>query len=201
LRPISPGRFEGDDVTALAARHLITATEFDRMAEAGIFAPDERLELLEGEIIEMSPIGFQHAVVVRRLINLLARLLHEDEAIVDAQNPVGLGDLSEPQPDVVLYRPRSDFYAMAHPGPEDVLLLIEVADTSLAYDREVKLPIYAHHRIAEVWIADLRGKAVEVYRNPGRDGYAQTERLADPGSALSPRALPRLRLTVEQVVG
>ena len=188
-------------MTVLAPRHLITAAEFDRMAEADVFAPGERLELIEGEIVEMSPIGLQHAVVVRRLINLLTRILGEDEALVDAQNPIVLGDLSEPQPDIALFRSRADFYADAHPRPEDVLLLIEVADTSLAYDREIKLPIYASARIPEVWIADLRGAAVEVHRDPASAGYADVQRLEGPDSVLTPRLLPQLSLTVEQIVG
>ncbi len=188
-------------MTVLAPRHLITAVEFDRMAEADVFAPGARLELIEGEIVEMSPIGLQHAVVVRRLINLLTRMLGEDEALVDAQNPIVLGDLSEPQPDIALFKSRADFYADAHPRPEDVLLLIEVADTSLAYDREVKLPIYARARIPEVWIADLKGSTVEVHRDPGPTGFEDVQRFANPDSALSPGLLPRLSLRVEQIVG
>lgn len=188
-------------MTALLARHLISTAEYDRMAAAGIFAPGQRLELIEGEIVEMSPIGFLHAVVVRRLNNLLTRLLRQDEALVDAQNPIVLGDLSEPQPDLVLLEPRDDFYADAHPGPEHVLLLVEVADTSLRFDREVKLPIYARHLIPEVWIVDLQGKAVETFREPGPAGYERRRRLTDPAAALSPLRLPRLQLTVEQVLG
>lgn len=188
-------------MTVLAAKRLITASEFTEMCEAGVFREDERLELIEGEIIEMSPIGKRHAAAVRRLLNLLARRLGEDEALVDAQDPVVLGDLSEPQPDLALLRPSPDFYAGEHPKPEDILLLIEVADTTLAYDREVKIPIYARYGVPEVWIADLNGAAVEVYRQPEADGYAEVERLEDPRAIVSPRLLPRLRLRVKALVG
>jgi Uma2 family endonuclease len=188
-------------VTVLAARRLITASEFTQMCEAGVFREDDRLELIEGEIIEMSPIGKRHAAAVRRLINLLTRRLGEDEALVDAQDPVVLGDISEPQPDLALLRPSPSFYAEAHPGPGDILLLIEVADSSLAYDREVKVPTYARYGVPEVWIADLGGAAVEVYRQPAADGYGSVERLDEPDAVVSPRLLPQLRLRVSSLVG
>ncbi len=188
-------------MTVLAAKRLITASEFTQMCEAGVFREDDRLELIEGEIIEMSPIGKRHAAAVRRLINLLARQLGEDEALVDAQDPVVLGDISEPQPDLTLLRPSPDFYASEHPRPGDILLLIEVADTSLAYDREVKVPIYARYGVPEVWVADLGGAAVEVYRQPVADGYSRVERLDDPEAVVSPRLLPQLRLRVRSLVG
>ncbi len=188
-------------MTVLAAKHLITAAEFTRMGEAGVFARDERLELIEGEIVEMSPIGRRHAGRVRFLINLLTRMLADDEAVIDAQDPVVLGDHSEPQPDVALLKPRADYYVDEHPRPSDVLLLIEVADTSLTYDREVKVPIYARYGVPEVWIADLEGGVVEVYRGPAAGGYAHTERLEAPDVILSPQLLPQLRLTVKNLVG
>ncbi len=187
-------------MTVLVAKHLITASEFNHMCEARVFREDDRLELIEGEIIEMSPIGKRHAAAVRRLNNLLARRLGEDEALVDAQNPVVLGDLSEPQPDLALLRPRSDFYA-EHPRPEDILLLIEVADTSLAYDREVKIPTYARHGVPEAWIVALEGAVVEIYRRPAADGYADVERLDDPEAVVSPSLLPQLQLRVKDLVG
>ena len=186
-------------MTALAAKRLIRASEFTRMCEAGVFSEDDRLELIEGEIIEMSPIGKRHAAAVRRLINLVTRRLGQDEALVDAQDPVVLGDLSEPQPDLALLRPSPSFYADEHPRAEDVLLLIEVADTSLTYDREVKVPTYARHGVPEVWIADLGGAAVEFYREPTADGYARFERLDDPEAVVSPQLLPQLRLRVKSL--
>ena len=188
-------------MTAVPSKHLFTAAEFAQMGEAGIFREDARLELIEGEIIEMSPIGLRHAALVRGLINRLTRLIGEDEALIDAQNPVHLSDLSQPQPDVTVLRPSRDYYADRHPQPEDVLLLIEVADTSLAYDRGVKVPVYARCGIPEVWIADVGGAAVEVYRRPSASGYAEVERLTDPDAVLTPALLPQLRLTVKSVLG
>ncbi len=187
-------------MTVLAAKRLITVSEFTQMCEAGVFREDDRLELIEGEIIEMNPIGRRHATAVRRLNNLLTRRLGEEEALVDAQNPVVLGDITEPQPDLALLRPRPDFYA-EHPRSEDILLLIEVADTSLAYDREVKVPTYARYSVPEVWIADLNGAAVEVFRLPTAEGYASVERLDDPEAVVSPQLLPKLRLRVQALVG
>ena len=124
------------------------------MGQAGILGEDDRLELLEGEIVEMAPIGSRHQSVVDRLTRLFSNRVG-DAAVVRVQGPVRLGDDSEPQPDLLLLRRRADFYATAHPGPEDVLLLVEVPDTSTEYDREVKLPLYARHGIAEVWLVGL----------------------------------------------
>ncbi len=182
------------------AKHLFTVSEYQQMGDAGIFGGDHRLELIEGEIVEMSPIGRRHAARVRRLINLFARRLDEDEAVVDAQNPVVLSDFSEPQPDVTLLRPSADVYADAHPHPEDVLLVIEIADSSLAYDREVKAPLYARCGIPEVWIVDVNGAAVEIHRQPGPHGYASIESLDDLDARLSPRLLPGLRLFVRDLL-
>ncbi len=188
-------------MTVALARHLFTASEFTRMAETDVFGHDDRLELIEGEIVEMSPIGKRHAAIVRRLNNLLTRQLGADKVLVDAQNPVVLGDLSEPQPDLALLRPRPDFYADEHPGPEDVLLLIEVADSSLAYDRDVKVPIYARYGIPEVWIVDVAAAAVEVYRGPTAGGYADVERRTRGAAIVAPELLPQLRLSVTSLAG
>jgi len=170
------------------------------MGEAGIFAQDDRLELIEGEIFEMSPVGRRHAACVRRLTNLLARQLGA-EAILDAQNPLHLSDFSQPQPDLVLLRPREDFYSDRHPGARDVLLLIEVSETSLRYDRELKVPLYARCGIPEVWLVDLEGHAVEIFREPGGAGYAKTQRLTGPTEALVPVGLPGLQVRLADVLG
>ena len=188
-------------VKALATKHLITVAEFGRMAEAGVFSEDERLELIEGEIIERSPIGRRHAARVRWLINLLTRRLGTAEAVIDAQDPLVLGELSNPQPDLVLLKPRADFYADGHPQAADVLLLIEVADTSLVSDREVKVPLYAQHGIPEVWLIDLEGAAVEVFREPTAEGYLRSRRLEERQTTLSARLLPQLELTVGTLAG
>lgn len=169
-------------------RHRLNVTDYYRMAQAGILGEDDRCELIEGEIIDMAPIGSEHVSCVNRLTQLFA-VRAAGRAIVSAQNPVRLSALSEPQPDVALLRYRDDFYRQAHPAPEDVLLIVEVADASLRYDREVKLPLYARHGIPEVWIVDLQNSRVEIFRRPEGDGYRkmiQPER----NEAVAPASLP-----------
>ena len=159
---------------AQPTRHLITVEAYHKMGEAGIFAPDERVELIEGGVIDIAPIGSEHAGTVNKLSNLLAYAL-QGRAIVAAQNPVVLGDHSEPQPDLAVLRFREDYYTQAHPGPEDILLLIEIADTTARYDREVKVPLYARHGIPEVWLIDLKEKRLEVYSGPERGEYRHVD--------------------------
>lgn len=153
-------------------RYKFTVDDYYRMAEAGILEQDARVELIEGEIVMMTPIGSRHAAGVRVLARQLARC-YGDGAIVDVQNPIVLDDHSEPQPDVCVLRPRDDSYASAHPRPADVLLLIEVADSSIGYDRATKLPLYGRSGIAEVWIDDLAREVVDRYRQPFEGGYAE----------------------------
>jgi Uma2 family endonuclease len=137
---------------------------------AGILEEDARVELIEGDLIDMAPIGSLHAGMVARLGRILT-LATVGQALVYAQSPIVCGEHSEPQPDIALLRPRADDYTEALPVPSDVLLLIEVADRSLRYDREIKVPLYARHRIAEVWLIDLPQRRIEVCREPGIDGY------------------------------
>lgn len=186
-------------MTVQFSRRLFTVSEYHRMAEAGILGEDDRVELIEGEIVEMSPIGSRHAACVRRLNSLFGSRVGE-RAIVDVQNPVRLGEHSEPQPDLVLLRFRPDLYAAAHPGPEDVLLLVEVVETSGVYDRGVKVPLYAKAGIREVWLADLAEDRVEVYRQPSPQGYRLVQYLRR-GDRLVPQALPGLDVAVEEVLG
>lgn len=145
------------------------------MAEAGLLGVDDRVELVEGEIIDMAPIGSRHAACVDRLTRLFVSRLGE-RAIVRVQSPVRMGDLSEPQPDVAVLAPRGDFYAGAHPGPDDVVLVVEVADTTLGWDRGVKVPLYARAGVAEVWVVDVGAGVVEVSRRPGPEGYGELRR-------------------------
>lgn len=180
------------------SRRRFTVEEYHRMAEAGILHEDDRIELIEGEIVEMSPIGSRHAACVKRLIKLLIREIG-DSGVVGAQDPVLLPDDTEPEPDVMVLQPREDFYAEAHPTPEDVLLLIEVSDTSLAYDREVKLPLYARAVIPEVWIVDLADEKVHVYSWPTGGSYEDLRSVGRSGS-VTPSALPSLAVSVEDVL-
>jgi Uma2 family endonuclease len=180
-------------------RHLFSVAEYERMNTAGLFAGGQRLELVGGEIVEMAPIGSPHASVVGRLTRLLVLGVSE-RAVVWVQNPVRLNELSEVQPDVALLRPRRDFYASGHPGPEDVLLLIEVADTTGRWDRAVKRPLYAAAGIGEVWIVDLPARMVEVADHPGRDDYDQV-RQAAMGETITPAAFPDLAIEIAEILG
>jgi Uma2 family endonuclease len=158
--------------SSLARVYRLSVAEYHRMGEVGILGPELRTELIDGEIIEMPPIGHPYAGTVKLLANRLKELVGAD-AIVAVQDPVWLDDHSEPIPDIALLRPRADWYRNGHPAPEEVLLLIEVADTSLTYDREVKLPRYARAGIPEVWIVDLGGRQVLIHRCPSGHCYGE----------------------------
>jgi Uma2 family endonuclease len=164
-------------------KHLTNLDEWRRLGEAAIFPPDSRLELIEGEILEMAPIGFNHASHVMRLINFFAPLT-AGKAIVNAQNPLQLGDLSEPEPDFMLLKPNPDFYSSRHPVADDVLLLIEVADSSLAFDQNQKQRLYALHRIPEYWLLNLNDNCLEVYRRPRGDLYEEKTTLRGDDSVV-----------------
>jgi Uma2 family endonuclease len=181
------------------AKHWFTVAEYNRMDETGILTEDDRVELIEGEIIEMSPLGRRHAACVGRLTNLFSRLLAES-AIVWIQNPIVLDDYSEPQPDVALLRRRDDFYEQSLPTPDDVLLVIEVADTTLEYDRQIKVPLYARSGIAEVWIVNLMDERVEIYTQPANDAY-QSQQQAGRGHSLNSSGAFDLKLNVDDVLG
>ena len=173
-------------------RRPITVAEYYRMAEAGILSEHDRVELIDGELVAMSPIGSYHHGTVIGLSHALWRAVGE-RAMVSVQGPVRLDDLSEPEPDFALLKPRPDFYRDAHAQPADVLLLIEVADISLNYDRTVKRMLYARHAIPEFWIVELTAGEVEVCRAPTADGYASVERVGRDG-ILEPSLLPGVRI-------
>jgi len=156
------------------------------MAEAGLLKPDARVELIDGQINDLSPIGPFHGSVTKRL-NLLFTQNAQGRWLVAAQDPLHLNEFSEPQPDLMLLRPRPDFYRGRHPGPEDVFLLVEVSDTSREYDRANKIPVYGQAAITEVWLIDLQEQAVEVYREPHVTGYSSVNilRAADKAFLLA----------------
>lgn len=168
------------------------------MAQAGIFSEDDRVELLEGEIFEMSPISSRHASCVSRLNHLLQNRVG-GRAIVSVQNPIHLSEYSEPQPDIAVLKFRADFYQAEHPKPADVLLVIEVCETSAEFDRRVKLPLYAKSGIPEVWLVDLTHGQVEVYQVPREQGYGFSQVLGR-GQTLTAQLLP-VELAVEEIVG
>lgn len=180
-------------------RRLFTVAEYYRMADAGILSEDDRVELIEGEVVTMSPINSRHAGCVDRFIVLLYPNVR-GVAIMRVQNPIRLSEYSEPQPDLALLRPRDDFYTQSHPTPADVLLVIEVAETSQRYDRDVKIPLYARYGIPEAWFVDLVEEAVYVYRQPSGGAYHEVQRL-QRGDILNSQMLPELTLSVNAILG
>jgi Uma2 family endonuclease len=186
-----------DTKTHEVTRRLFTVHDYHRMGEAGILHEDDRVELIEGEIVETAAIGTRHFTCVNQLTRLLVRGVG-DAAIVSVQNPVRLNEYSEPQPDLTVLRVRD--YRESLPMPEDVLLLIEISDTTLSYDRGVKLPLYARAGIREVWIVDLQGEIIERHTDPSGSGYRRVER-ARRGEALAPLTFSELTLRVDAVLG
>lgn len=194
------GRLQHGDVIANIelARRRFTMEEYHRMAQTGILTEDDRVELIEGEIIQRTPVGQRHAACVARLTRRLIQALG-DRALVWPQNPLRLPRDTEPHPDVVLLRPRPDDYFRYPARPEDVLLLIEVADISYRYDRCVKLPLYARAGVPEVWIIDLTHEVVEVHRQPTSRGYASVHQVERSGT-LTPVAFHDVALAAADIL-
>jgi Uma2 family endonuclease len=181
----------------LPQRRLFTAEEYYRMAEVGILRDDDPVELIEGEIVEMAAMGNRHIFTLMRLTHVFVRGVG-DQALVSVQMSLRLSRDSVPEPDLVLLRPRPD-YRERGPHAEDALLLVEVSDTTLTYDRGTKVPLYAHAGIPEVWIVDVEGEAVEVYRRPGAGRYQDVERVGR-GGRVSPGAFPELSVSVDEIL-
>ena len=180
-------------------RKRFTVDDYYRMAEVGILAHTERVELIEGEIVEMSPIGNRHAMTVNRANMIFARGIG-DKAVVAIQNAAHIDLYNEPQPDVVLIRPREDFFGTRHPQPEDVLLLIEVSETSFRFDRNVKLPIYARSGTREVWIVDLNTDVIHTFRKPKDNRYTEVE-TRNRNETISPEAFPDFLINAGDLLG
>jgi Uma2 family endonuclease len=180
-------------------RRRFTLDEYHRMAEVGILNEDDRVELIRGEIVQMPPIGRDHASCIARLNHLLLGRLH-GRVVLWPQNPLVILPDSEPEPDIILLAWRDDFYRQALPGPADVALLIEVGGSSIRYDRRVKGPLYAEAGVRDYWIVDLDGDAVEVYRDPSSSGFQRTERVLR-GATLGPLAFPDVMLPVADILG
>lgn len=187
------------DMALLHVRRLFTVDDYYRMADMGLLGPDERTELLDGEVVYQMPINPRHAGCVIDLAQTLVVGL-AGRALISTQNPIRLSPLSEPQPDIAVLRARVGGYRTAHPQPADVLLLIEVADSSLELDRRVKVPLYAAAGIAEVWLVDLVNGVVEVYRDPD-DGTYRHRRAHTRAAVLSPGSMPDLSLRVDEILG
>ncbi len=185
-------------VAVFPQKHLTDLSEWHRMGEAGIFPPDSRMELIEGEILHMAPIGFNHAGHVNRLARLFI-LMQIEEAQARIQSPLQLGDLSEPEPDFALVRSEVSDYTTRHPNAADVLLLVEVSDTTLRFDRNQKLHLYAAHQIPEYWIVNLIDNCLEVYRQP-QDGDYLDKTVLSKTDSLNLQALPNLQIAVAAIL-
>jgi len=182
-----------------ATRRRFTVDDYYRMGETGILSENDRTELIEGEIIEMSPIGNPHMNAVNRTNMIFARGIG-DKVVVSVQNPAFMDQYNLPQPDVVLIRPRESFYGEGLPNSEDVVLLVEVADASLRFDRKVKIPIYARSGVQEVWIVDLQNQIIHVYREPKGNIYVTIE-TKERSEIISPQAFPDFRVNVSELIG
>jgi Uma2 family endonuclease len=186
-------------MSAEVATYRFSVEEFNKLGEAGIFDEDDRVELLDGEIIVLSPVGTQHAGIVMRLISVFHDKLGK-RVLINPQNPTVMDEFSEPLPDIMLLKPRKDFYSSAHPRPGDIFLLIEVSDTTLAYDRGRKLRKYAESRLAEVWIVNVKQQTIEQFRAPGGATYSSSAAFRR-GQTIKIAAFPDVQFSVEELIG
>ena len=186
-------------LTAALPRRKFTIDEYHNFIETGVFKPEERIELWEGEFVEMSPIGKRHAGIVAALTAYFNHLLYQT-AVVWAQNPIILNDFSEPQPDLALLRRREDFYRDENATAKDVLIVMEIADTTLKYDRDVKFPRYAASGIEEAWLIDLENDRVEIHSQPTEFGYSLVKILHRRQTAES-TVLPQIKISVGEILG
>ena len=180
-------------------RYRFTVTQYERLAAVGILTEDSRVELLEGEIIVMPPIDSSHSGRINVLMACFTPFLG-NSAILTVQNPVRLNDFSEPQPDLMLLRFREDYYVKSHPTPDDVLILIEISNTTLAYDRGVKLHYYALAGIPEVWVIDLNAELIEQYTRPENGAYGEIKKIGR-GASISATLMPSVTLKADQILG
>ena len=180
-------------------RRRISVDEYYAMAEAGILGRDERVELIDGEIVVLAPIGNPHEARTAASNRLLAPLFIEERAVLRVQGHVRLDGNNRPEPDLALLRWRDDLYGSRSPAPEDILLLIEVSDSSLSYDRDVKLALYARFGITEVWIENIPDRVIEAYANPV-DGQYTESRIYRPGETIAPSAFPDISLPVSELI-
>ncbi len=185
---------------AVPARRRFTVAEYYSMADAGILSENDRVELLDGDLIVMPPIGNWHAFSVNSIVVVFPSTLLENRAILSVQNPVRLDNYNEPQPDIMLLQWRDDFYRNGHPAPGDVLLLIEAADSSVEFDRTVKLQAYARAGIPEVWIVSRPELRIEAYTEPAGNEYT-TVRYFGPSETVAPQAFPNITLAVDRIIG
>ena len=190
----SQGAFMATEIS----RKLFTVHDYHRMADAGILLENDRVELIRGEILAMSPIGPRHSAAVLRATQALVRIVG-DRAIVGVQGSVRLDEYDEPQPDIYLLRPKSDFYASGHAGPTDIFLIIEVADSSLNYDRTTKMLLYAETGVPEYWVADIQNDCLFIHSNPQEGSYSLVRQLGR-GDLIAPQLLPECQIPVDTLL-
>ena len=195
LKTIVPDSNQRNDLASM--KHLISVEDYHKMGEAGIFDSGARVELIEGEIFDMTPIGTKHASTVTRLTDIFTDGLR-GRATISVQNPIVLGDQSEPQPDLSVLKKKKDYYASAHPRPKDILLLIEVAETTVSQDRAIKIPLYARHGIQEVWLIDLEQKRMEVYHKPVAGEYRHVDIYRK--EQVSPKSFPDFKINLNELI-
>ncbi|MBD2178853.1 Uma2 family endonuclease [Pseudanabaena sp. FACHB-1998] len=184
-------------LSSAPTKHRFTVEQYYKMAEVGILGIEERTELIEGEITEMSPIGAKHAGSINRLNRRFSAIVN-NQAIIAVQNSISLNDYSEPQPDLAILHWREDFYTQSLPNPSEIFLLIEVADSTIKYDREVKAPLYAKAGIPELWIVNLEAQVFEVYRQPSETGYQQMQ-IYTKGQTVQLEQLPNVEIEIDFV--
>lgn len=186
-------------MTVQILRKKFTVGQYHQMIESGILTDRDHVELIQGEIIEMSPVGRHHAACVDRLNELLVLKLFR-KALIRVQSPILLSDNSEPQPDISILQRREDFYNAGHPTPADIFALVEVSDSTIEFDRDVKVPMYAQEQISEVWLLNLNNTQIERYRQPIANTYQQ-QQIFNLGETLSFQGFPDIPIEVNQVFG
>ena len=189
-------------VVVEAPTRKFTVREYYQMAEAGILHEDDRIELIEGKIVEMAPIGSRHALCLDRLNRAFQLNMRAGEGLIRVQNPIRLSDETEPEPDLAVASlvQGEERYAEAHPAPADILLVVEVADSSLIYDRKTKVPLYAAAGIPEYWLVDLVGNRIEVYRDPSAGSFRDV-RIVNREDKIAPLSFPHIEVTLADLIG
>ena len=183
----------------IPTRMRISTDRYQMMVAAGVLTKYDRIELIEGDMLDMAPIGTQHSAITSRLHEFFVLSVSRSATIVSG-GPVNLGEYSEPQPDLMLLKRRADFYSGKIPEAADVLLLIEVSDSSLVFDQSVKLNLYARYGVAEYWVVDVDGQRVVTYREPGPKGYLRKFEFA-PADSVAPQAFPNVQIEVGEIFG
>ncbi len=187
-------------VTSVLTQRQFTIDEYHRMGESGILHEDDRVELIEGKIVSMSPIGLRHTACVKRLIKLFSSLVQNNQTLISVQDPLIVNNHNEPEPDIVLLKYLEDCYESKRPSDEDALLVIEVADTSLTYDKTIKVPLYAKSQISDLWIVDLNSNTTQTFRFSNGKTYQEVKTHKNQ-DAITPLAFPDFSISVSNIFG